>query len=1167
MHLSEPVLCGFAALWLATAPASAAFHDDPELPPFFELVPDQGTYFVPTGMAFADDGSYFVIDKAGRIHFHDGTAQQAQLFLDLRDEVNPGGDRGLLGVAVYPGFVPDGGATSWVYLLYTVSPVFGENTGYDENDQYSFSRLTRYRATRPAGAGTDVVADLASRDVVLGSQLADGTVPDGIASLFDVHANGSLRFADDGSLLLSAGDGAHHDDPGGLDPPGFENFVHPQTSLRGPMPQDQDSGAFRAQDTRSLSGKVLRIDPETGLGYPSNPFFDGDPASNASKVWALGLRNPFRFNIRPGTGALDPALGQPGTVYIGDVGWGTWEELDVCKGGENFGWPCFEGPAPNAIYQAYTSSGPPFDYPDCAGTNPGTPTLPVVAWNRSDPGLVTPSGFHFDAQGQPASGFVGSSAIGGVHYPGGGSYPAEYDGRFFFSDYSHEWVKTLETDAQDVLVGIRDFGEHVNRLVDMHVHPLDGDVYFLLMEEDFNGHVYHLRYDDNLTPVADIDAQPTQGPPPLVVQFDATGSTDGNNDPLDYLWDFGDGSPASTAPVVQHTYPVDGVFSATLTVSDPGGATSVAEVTILAGNTAPVATLEQPVNGRLFRAGESIDLVGSGQDAQGPITGFEWTVDLHHNNHVHPSFFSSSQAQAVFVAEDHGSLGDAYFYEVHFTVRDEDLVEDTQTVFILPADRIRDPSGTSLPISHLDALDPPHSTGAGNPDVEVVRDAIFPAAGTQDPSQQLDTRHTTPVSEHWVGFELACPPGDELRFVALTFQEGMHFATGGWFEQLSVDVREGGVWNAVQGLTITPAYPFHLAGQPSFDGVSFDTYELRFDPAHGDAVRLRGDAGGTQQFVSIGELRAKTIAILPDEGPLLDVTDQAEIVARLFELDPPVPLGRGNVDPETIRNGTWPPLSSTSDFGQFDTFHFGDQGSDDWIGYRFAAPHVVSRIVFQEGRHTPQGGRFGAVDVEVQVDDASPWVPVSGLAISPAYPGSADLSASYEIFTLDFDATLAKAVRLRGGLTGSIGYVSVGELRVFADPPVDPSCQSYCSANPNATGSAATITCSGDPASSLVLTSTPVPNSLGQFFYGNMMLLGNPFGDGFLCVGGMTQRIFPFVSAGMMMQPPNTATFAVDYAAPYATGLIGTRHFQHWFRSGLVTGAGFNTSDAVSVTF
>ena len=81
----------------------------------------------------------------------------------------------------------------------------------------------------------------------------------------------------------------------------------------------------------------LRVDPDTGAGLPGNPFY-GSTDANARRIIAFGLRNPFRFTFRPGTNE----------VWIGEVGRGTWEEInrlpDPTDGtAENFGWPCYEG--------------------------------------------------------------------------------------------------------------------------------------------------------------------------------------------------------------------------------------------------------------------------------------------------------------------------------------------------------------------------------------------------------------------------------------------------------------------------------------------------------------------------------------------------------------------------------------------------------------------------------------------------------------------------------------------------------------------------------------------------------------------------------------------------------------------------------------------------------
>jgi ligand-binding sensor domain-containing protein len=108
---------------------------------------------------------------------------------------------------------------------------------------------------------------------------------------------------------------------------------------------------------------LQRVDPATGRGVPSNPFYDAaDPASARSRVWALGMRNPFRMVLRPETGSHNPADGKPGVLYVGDVGWNDWESLKVITGpARNFGWPIYEGLSSTPGYDNAVSN---FDAPN-----------------------------------------------------------------------------------------------------------------------------------------------------------------------------------------------------------------------------------------------------------------------------------------------------------------------------------------------------------------------------------------------------------------------------------------------------------------------------------------------------------------------------------------------------------------------------------------------------------------------------------------------------------------------------------------------------------------------------------------------------------------------------------------------------------------------------------
>ncbi|HWQ37776.1 MAG TPA: PQQ-dependent sugar dehydrogenase [Burkholderiales bacterium] len=147
-----------------------------------------------------------------------------------------------------------------------------------------------------------------------------------------VHANhngGMLAFGADGCLYAGIGDGGSGGDPN-------DNAQNPDSKL----------------------GKLLRIDPDTGAACANgiaNPFAGG---GGAPEVWSLGLRNPWRFSFDRQTGDL----------YIGDVGQGAREEVDVATGsnpgrGVNYGWRLMEG------FLCFNPST------DC---NPGTLTLPVL---------------------------------------------------------------------------------------------------------------------------------------------------------------------------------------------------------------------------------------------------------------------------------------------------------------------------------------------------------------------------------------------------------------------------------------------------------------------------------------------------------------------------------------------------------------------------------------------------------------------------------------------------------------------------------------------------------------------------------------------------------------------------------------------------------------------
>lgn len=1008
----------FASIAAAEASAQAF-----SLPPHFQAIPLPEVFNLPVGLVFAPDGSMLVIEKTGRVKAVDaqGVAQSTP-FLDLSAEVNNDHDRGMLGIALHPGFMADGGASSWVYLLYTVSPVHGQDWGFSQDSRYSFSRLSRYRAVTNASG---LVADPLSREVLIGHQLADGTVPGGIASLHNSHSNGSMRFADDGSLLVATGDGAHYDfrDTGGRDNPGFDDVVHPTTGLRGPTRKIEDAGALRSQDLRSLAGKILRIDPATGMGYPSNPFFDGDPSSFASRVWALGLRNPFRMDVVPGTGATDPALGDPGVITIGDVGWNKWEEMNISKqGGENFGWPCFEGPLPHAGYQGAPSAPSGIS---CADATIGTLTLPVIAWHHTTPSLFYPTGSYVDANGNPLTGFRGVCAIGGATYTGG-SYPAEYVGRVFFGEYGLRTMRTIELDSNFDLVAVRDFATQTGGIVAIERHPLTGDLYCVQLS---SGQILHIRWGANLAPTAIASATPSAGASPLSVQFNGAGSSDPEGDALTFDWDFGDGSMHSNAVSPLHVYTTDGNFTARLTVTDALGLSSEWTSSIVAGNLPPTAVIRSPLSGATYATPTTLRLIAYATDPEAGVLDYRWDVTLFHATHSHPGTFQANGPAVLFDIGTSPEDPDLLYYEIELTVTDDHALESRSHVYVYPRSNHFDVSGTALPIARVFELSPPNPTGEGNPDIEVIRDQRTVPAGSGQAWKQFDTFHGGDQgSVDWIGYELTSVPGAESRFVALSFQEGKRVQDGGWFADLAVEVRDQGVWSAVENLRISPSYPSDFTPSPGFTGFNFGTYRMDFDPQFGDAIRIRGTPGGSMGFVSCAELRAFGIRALPPTIHV-DLTPRG----RAIYASTPFVSAQERYDEASrsfaLRDGARPPVGSTSELAEFRTA----PSASPWFGYAFGVAQSFSRIEFQEGLDEPQGGAFASLVVEVQSVPGAPWQSVTPSGIAPAFTGAN--GQSYETFVIDFAPVSARAIRLRGAPAGAGQYASAGELRVLGPTP------------------------------------------------------------------------------------------------------------------------------------
>lgn len=434
---------------LAVAVVSTASGTPVDVPPNFvaEVVTDG--FDRPVTVACAADGRMFVAEQRGVVWVVDPVLGRLETpFIDITPEVHLAVDRGLIGMALDPNFM----ANRRVYLSYTVDPTYGRPE--DSVVAGTGSRVVRYAGT-PESNGS--VADIDSRMVLIGATLSDGP-----PTCWPSHSIGALHFGFDGSLFVAAGDGAKYvgADTGGQTP---------QCFVPGLFPDEEDIGAFRSQSLESLAGKIMRIDPETGAGLPDNPSYDGDPLSKHSRLWVTGLRNPFRF-------ALLPDSPPPGLLFVGDVGHSDTEEITVLTGGDNAGWPCYDG---NFVHPLFINEEVPAY--DCTTLetpgNPGPLRYPAMTWSHGNPSLSSPPGA------------TCSVIVAGV-FADGSSYPQPWEGRLFHANYVGGWVRAAQFDGENHVVDVLPFATGFEWPTDIVLEPGSGHLLVVTLP----GAIWRIRH-------------------------------------------------------------------------------------------------------------------------------------------------------------------------------------------------------------------------------------------------------------------------------------------------------------------------------------------------------------------------------------------------------------------------------------------------------------------------------------------------------------------------------------------------------------------------------------------------------------------------------------------------------------------------------------------------
>lgn len=669
-------LLASTSLAFATGPALGAV-----LPSGFQQTTVIEELDEPTALQFSGDGRVFVAEKAGIIKVYDGIADQTpQEFADLRTEVYDAGDRGLLGLALDPEFP----ARPYVYVLYSHdAPLEGTEPApfWGEPDEAGDP------CPDPPGLDTHgcVISGRLSRLTAAGNQASgEQVLIEDWCQQFPSHSIGDLHFDADGALYASAGDGASYSerDYGQFGYPQVNPCGDPPGGVGGIMaPPSAEGGSLRSQDVRTssdpagLDGTVIRIDPDTGEGLPDNPMATS-PDANARRIIGFGLRNPFRFAIQPETSE----------VYVGNVGQGSYEELDrfapTSNEPFNSGWPCYEGDI-----RPFKSLG--LSLCQSLYAEPGSEVMPFFSYHHSEgvfPGDTCP---HVDG-----------SAFSGLAFYDGSAFPVSYEDALFFADSVRGCIYAMfpgedgRPDPSTVAPFLSDAGPYPG--IDIEVGP-EGDLYYVsFFSEGFEpGAVHRISYfPGNQPPVARlVSTGKPWGVSPLEVEFDATGSTDADEEPLEYEWDLdGDGGfdAPTTDGLASETYVDKQNHTAAVRVRDEEGATSIARLTVYPGNTPPAPEIIAPTSDLDWAVGDDIDFSGGAEDAEDDqlaSTSLDWSSRLFHcphgegGCHGHPLQAFPAVGSGSFAAPDHEFPS---YIELTLTAVDSRGLSAKQTVTIHP---------------------------------------------------------------------------------------------------------------------------------------------------------------------------------------------------------------------------------------------------------------------------------------------------------------------------------------------------------------------------------------------------------------------------------------------------------------------------------------------------
>ncbi|GAA3927922.1 PQQ-dependent sugar dehydrogenase [Actinoplanes auranticolor] len=645
------------ALTVPSGPATAQAPAEPPPDANFQKVTLDDFPGEPIALAVLPDRRVLHTARTGEVRINDPKSGRnilaAKLPVYLHDE------EGVQGVAIDPNFAK----SKWVYIYYSprlntpmddpATPAVNEGDAPENGTAADFApykgvmRLSRFKLNGNTLALTTE------------QKIMEVATDRGICC----HVGGKIDFDSKGNLYLSTGDDTNPFASDGYAP-------IDERADRNPAYDAQRTSA----NTNDLRGKLLRIKVGANGSYtiPKGNLFKPGTAYTRPEIYAMGLRNPFRFAVDKTTdvayvGDYSPDANSPNPAR-GPAGHGRWMAIDKPA---NYGWPyCVAPDMPYVDFDFATrTSGQPFN---CAApvndspNNTGKRKLPPV--QKAEVIYTYAASTEF-----PELGTGGIGPMGGPAYnfdaknKSATKWPKYYDGKPLFYEWTRDYVQEFTLGADNEVTAIREVLPSVifDNPMDLEFGP-DGSLYVLEYGDGYfseNPEAQLARIDyvrGNRTPLPKITATPVRGEAPLTVTFSSAGTTDPDGDSLRYAWDFNaDGIVDSRAPNGVYTFTENGNYRPTLKVTDPTGRWASAEVLLPVGTAAPQVTLTTTPNpDQPFAFGDTVSYQVTVVDDQ-PIDCSQVTVTyiLGHDQHGHPLSTATGCSGSIQTFLDPGHAG------------------------------------------------------------------------------------------------------------------------------------------------------------------------------------------------------------------------------------------------------------------------------------------------------------------------------------------------------------------------------------------------------------------------------------------------------------------------------------------------------------------------------